>query len=41
MQKKGILIVEDGESPLKLESILLTIKGRSVSGTLTASAMGA
>ena len=32
MQKKHILIVEDEESLLKLETILLTVKGYEVSG---------
>ena len=35
MQKKRILIVEDEESLLKLETILLTVKGYEVSGALT------
>jgi twitching motility two-component system response regulator PilG len=35
MQKKRILIVEDEESLLKLETILLTVKGYEVSGVLT------
>lgn len=35
MQKKRILIVEDEESLLKLETILLTVKGFEVSGALT------
>jgi twitching motility two-component system response regulator PilG len=34
MQKKRILIVEDEESLLKLETILLTVKGYEVSGAL-------
>lgn len=34
MQKKRILIVEDEESLLKLETILLTVKGYEVSGVL-------
>ena len=32
MQKKRVLIVEDEESLLKLETILLTVKGYEVSG---------
>jgi twitching motility two-component system response regulator PilG len=32
MQKKRILIIEDEESLLKLETILLTVKGYAVSG---------
>jgi len=32
MQKKRVLIVEDEESLLKLETILLTVKGYKVSG---------
>ncbi|MSN25722.1 MAG: response regulator [Geobacter sp.] len=35
MQKKKILIVEDEESLLKLETILLTIKGFAVVGAYT------
>jgi len=35
MQKKRILIVEDEESLLKLETILLTVKGYEVSGAIT------
>ena len=35
MKKKRILIVEDEESLLKLETILLTVKGYEVSGVLT------
>lgn len=35
MQKKRILIIEDEESLLKLETILLTVKGYEVSGVLT------
>lgn len=35
MQKKRILIVEDEESLLKLETILLTVKGYEVAGALT------
>jgi twitching motility two-component system response regulator PilG len=35
MQKKRILIIEDEESLLKLETILLTVKGYEVSGALT------
>ena len=35
MQKKRILIVEDEESLLKLETILLTVKGYEVSGSST------
>ena len=35
MQKKRILIIEDEENLLKLETILLTVKGYDVSGTLT------
>jgi len=35
MQKKRILIVEDEESLLKLETILLTVKGYEVSGAST------
>lgn len=35
MQKKRILIVEDEESLLKLETILLTVKGFEVIGVLT------
>ena len=35
MQKKRILIVEDEESLLKLETILLTVKGYEVSGALS------
>ena len=35
MQKKRILIIEDEESLLKLETILLTAKGYRVSGALT------
>ncbi len=34
MQKKRILIVEDEESLLKLETILLTVKGYEVVGAL-------
>jgi twitching motility two-component system response regulator PilG len=37
MQKKRILIIEDEESLLKLETILLTVKGYEVSGALTGS----
>lgn len=36
MQKKQILIVEDEESLLKLETILLTVKGYEVVGALNA-----
>lgn len=36
MQKKRILIVEDEESLLKLETILLTVKGYDVVGALNA-----
>lgn len=36
MQKKRILIVEDEESLLKLETILLTVKGYEVVGALNA-----
>jgi DNA-binding response OmpR family regulator len=35
MQKKRILLVEDEESLLKLETILLTVKGYAVSGVST------
>jgi len=35
MQKKRVLIVEDEESLLKLEIILLTVKGYEVSGAST------
>src|SRR5512133_329550 len=35
MHKKRILIIEDEESLLKLETILLTVKGYEVSGALT------
>ena len=35
MHKKRILIVEDEESLLKLETILLTVKGYEVRGALT------
>jgi len=35
MQKKRILIIEDEESLLKLETILLTVKGYEVSGAST------
>jgi len=35
MKKKRVLIVEDEESLLKLETILLTIKGYEVSGATT------
>jgi len=35
MQKKRVLIVEDEESLLKLETILLTVKGYEVTGTST------
>jgi twitching motility two-component system response regulator PilG len=35
MKKKRILIVEDEESLLKLETILLTVKGYEVSGAST------
>lgn len=35
MNKKRILIVEDEESLLKLETILLTVKGYEVSGVST------
>jgi twitching motility two-component system response regulator PilG len=35
MQKKRILIVEDEESLLKLETILLTVKGYEVSSATT------
>jgi len=35
MQKKRVLIVEDEESLLKLETILLTVKGYEVSGAST------
>jgi twitching motility two-component system response regulator PilG len=38
MQKKRILIVEDEESLLKLETILLTVKGYEVSGASTGNA---
>lgn len=34
MQKKNILIVEDEESLLKLETILLTVKGYQVTGAV-------
>lgn len=37
MEKKRILVVEDEESLLKLETILLTIKGYEVVGALTGS----
>jgi twitching motility two-component system response regulator PilG len=35
MKKKRILIIEDEESLLKLETILLTVKGYEVTGALT------
>jgi twitching motility two-component system response regulator PilG len=35
MKKKRILVVEDEESLLKLETILLTVKGYDVVGSLT------
>lgn len=35
MQKKHILIVEDEESLLKLETILLKVKGYDVTGAIT------
>jgi DNA-binding response OmpR family regulator len=35
MKKKRVLIVEDEESLLKLETILLTVKGYEVSGAST------
>lgn len=35
MQKKKILVVEDEESLLKLETILLTVKGYEVVGVFT------
>ncbi|MBK5275480.1 MAG: response regulator [Desulfuromonadales bacterium] len=35
MHKKRILIIEDEESLLKLETILLTVKGYAVSGAST------
>jgi twitching motility two-component system response regulator PilG len=35
MRKKRILIIEDEESLLKLETILLTVKGYEVTGVLT------
>lgn len=35
MQKKRILIIEDEESLLKLETILLTVKGYEVTGAST------
>lgn len=35
MKKKRILIIEDEESLLKLETILLTVKGYKVTGALT------
>ena len=38
MQKKRVLIVEDEESLLKLETILLTVKGYEVSGVSTGNA---
>jgi DNA-binding response OmpR family regulator len=38
MKKKRILIVEDEESLLKLETILLTVKGYEVSGVSTGNA---
>jgi DNA-binding response OmpR family regulator len=38
MQKKRVLIVEDEESLLKLETILLTVKGYEVSGASTGNA---
>ena len=38
MQKKRVLIVEDEESLLKLETILLTVKGFDVSGVSTGNA---
>ncbi len=34
MQKKHVLIVEDEESLLKLETILLTVKGYEVTGAI-------
>ena len=37
MEKKRILVVEDEESLLKLETILLTVKGYEVVGVLTGS----
>jgi DNA-binding response OmpR family regulator len=38
MKKKRVLIVEDEESLLKLETILLTVKGYEVSGVSTGNA---
>jgi len=38
MRKKRVLIVEDEESLLKLETILLTVKGYEVSGASTGNA---
>jgi len=38
MQKKRVLIVEDEESLLKLETILLIVKGYGVSGASTGKA---
>ena len=38
MQKKRVLIVEDEASLLKLETILLTVKGYDVSGVSTGNA---
>ena len=38
MQKKRILIIEDEESLLKLETILLTVNGYEVSGASTGKA---
>jgi DNA-binding response OmpR family regulator len=35
MQKKRVLIIEDEESLLKLETILLTVKGYDVTGVTT------
>lgn len=35
MQKKRILVIEDEESLLRLETILLTVKGYEVVGVLT------
>ena len=35
MKKKRILIIEDEESLLKLETILLTVKGYKVTGSLS------
>jgi twitching motility two-component system response regulator PilG len=37
MQKKHILVVEDEESLLKLETILLKVKGYDVTGAVTGS----